>query len=539
MVETSYVTEQIRLTEYLNPVTCKEMFQIMDHELLYESKAAIFGDERNVNYILSLFENEKIDDLRRLFTLFQRLKDDGLFPMVDMLRKFVDSKCADILNQRQYRLSHSNTSFSGTTSTNTTISVPAKEKNEDNQFVLRMINLNEKCTLLVRVAFGGNSNLARALNEAFVNGFNKSVGQHTNVELLVSFSDVYLRCGGTTVTDSEIDQVLENIIQLFLYVHDKDLFAEIYVNALAKRLLNQRSRSIANEKNMIIQLKTHCGPQYTSKMEGMLNDLFLSQDSTEAYLRGDVTAFPTPTIADFSVQVLTTGFWPTYKEPKITIPSIMKECINSYTNWYNSKYSRRRLRWTMGQGSASVKGTFGGGCKKIYDFQLTTLQAIALLSFNDGVQLTYLQLAHQLELEDETLRPLLHSLSCGKSKVITKNPSNNKICKTDSFTANSKFTSNQRKIRIPMATLDHSFDREKLDENRRFVIEAAIVRIMKTRKRLSHQNLVVEVVRQLSILFKPEVRDIKLRIESLLERSYLMRCVDDENNINGFYMYQG
>ena len=36
---------------------------------------------------------------------------------------------------------------------------------------------------------------------------------------------------------------LEKVVQLFTYLQDKDLFAEIYRNLLAKRLLNKRSAS--------------------------------------------------------------------------------------------------------------------------------------------------------------------------------------------------------------------------------------------------------------------------------------------------------
>lgn len=72
------------------------------------------------------------------------------------------------------------------------------------------------------------------------------------------------------------------------------------------------------------------------------------------------------------------------------------------------------------------------------------------------------------------------------------------------------------------------------------VIDAAVVRIMKARKRLEHSNLVAEVFKQLQTRFHPvlsfdaalysylqEPIDIKRRIENLIEREYLERAPED------------
>merc|ERR1711879_1071284 len=56
---------------------------------------------------------------------------------------------------------------------------------------------------------------------------------------------------------------------------------------------------------------------------------------------------------------------------------------------------------------------------------------------------------------------------------------------------------------------------------RQYQIDAAIVRVMKTRKSLSHPLLINELYNQLR--FPVEPVDIKKRIESLIEREYLER----------------
>lgn len=69
--------------------------------------------------------------------------------------------------------------------------------------------------------------------------------------------------------------------------------------------------------------------------------------------------------------------------------------------------------------------------------------------------------------------------------------------------------------------------RSKVDEDRKHEIEAAIVRVMKARRRLTHNNLVAEVTDQLKSRFLPSPILIKKRIESLIEREYLARIPED------------
>lgn len=88
--------------------------------------------------------------------------------------------------------------------------------------------------------------------------------------------------------------------------------------------------------------------------------------------------------------------------------------------------------------------------------------------------------------------------------------------------------------------------RNKVDEDRKHEIEAAIVRIMKSRKKLAvswrlrskkpvpdhdftfqHNLLVSDVTTQLRSRFLPSPVIIKKRIEGLIEREYLARTPED------------
>ena len=69
---------------------------------------------------------------------------------------------------------------------------------------------------------------------------------------------------------------------------------------------------------------------------------------------------------------------------------------------------------------------------------------------------------------------------------------------------------------------------EVIQEDRSIAIEAAIVRIMKSRKKLEHNQLVQEVMQSLRV-FKPNPVQIKTKIEHLIEKDYLERDPEDKN----------
>ncbi|OMO91308.1 hypothetical protein COLO4_18456 [Corchorus olitorius] len=135
----------------------------------------------------------------------------------------------------------------------------------------------------------------------------------------------------------------------------------------------------------------------------------------------------------------------------------------------------------------------------------------------------------QLNLIHDDLGRLLHSLSCAKYKILLKDPNTKDISKSD-FEFNSKFTDRMRRIKIPLPPSDERKKvAEDVDKDRKFAIDAALVRIiMKSRKVLGHQQLVSECVEMLSRMFKPDIRAIKKRIEDLITRDYLER---DKSNV--------
>lgn len=145
------------------------------------------------------------------------------------------------------------------------------------------------------------------------------------------------------------------------------------------------------------------------------------------------------------MQVLTTGYWPTYAVLGVNLPPEMVRCTQVFKDYYDHNNSKRRLTWMFGIGNTTVRGVFG---KKSYDLQLTTLQAITMLAFNaeDAAgEVGFESLLEKCNYPNEHLKRVLHSLSCGKYKVIVKTPASATIKETDSFKFNPNFATDMRR----------------------------------------------------------------------------------------------
>ena len=83
-------------------------------------------------------------------------------------------------------------------------------------------------------------------------------------------------------------------------------------------------------------------------------------------------------------------------------------------------------------------------------------------------------------------------------------------------TFNENFQTNFVRLNLPMPVLEEVYKKEKVTEDRCHAVDATIIRIMKTRKRLELTSLMTEVLASLH-LFKPQPKLVKVRVERLIE----------------------
>eukprot|EP00252_Welwitschia_mirabilis_P008862 TRINITY_DN210_c0_g2_i1.p1 TRINITY_DN210_c0_g2~~TRINITY_DN210_c0_g2_i1.p1 ORF type:complete len:745 (-),score=178.44 TRINITY_DN210_c0_g2_i1:429-2663(-) len=506
--------EKERVAHYLHSSSEPKLLEKVQNELLSQYESQLLEKEHSGCH--ALLRDDKVDDLSRMYRLFCRIPK-GLEPVAQIFKQHVTGEGTSLVKQAEDAASNKRAEKKDV--------VGAQEQ----AFVRKVIELHDKYLQYVNECFMNHSLFHKALKEAFEVFCNKGVAGSTSAELLATFCDNILKKGGSEkLSDEDIEDTLEKVVKLLAYISDKDLFAEFYRKKLARRLLFDKSANDEHERSILTKLKQQCGGQFTSKMEGMVTDLTLARENQtnfEDYLNEHPNAHPG---IDLAVTVLTTGFWPSYKSFDLNLPSEMVRCVEVFKDFYQTKTKHRKLTWIYSLGTCNLIGKFD---PKPMELIVTTYQASALLLFNAAERLSYSEIKSQLNLTDEDIVRLLHSLSCAKYKILNKEPNTKTVSQTDTFEFNAKFTDKMRRIKIPLPPVDEKKKViEDVDKDRRYAIDASIVRIMKSRKVLSHQQLVMECVEQLGRMFKPDFKAIKKRIEDLITREYLERDKDNPNN---------
>lgn len=502
--ERALEAERLQLSDFrISSAAKAKIVGAIEEELLREAQKSLIEDESSG--FRALLKVERWGDLQRMVRLYSRLKG-GMKPVGDIFQQILVEFGESITARRQARLQTTKNQF---------------QQSCDTAFMNELLELHTKFIATVRSSLCNHPAFHLALRNAFVDVLNNVPGRYSSAEILSSYCDRVLRVRRGREPGEEVEEVLEQITELFSYLTDKDMFAEFYRDRLAERLLNKRSASIDAEKLMITKLKVQCGVQFTSKMEGMLTDLNVGERQR---LELELSLLRMGSEGrDFRVHLLSPGFWPSYTSGTVAVTKEMSRCISVFSEWHRNMHSNRNLKWIWTQGTASVQGTFG---EKIYDFHVSTLQAIVLDAFSNGSTFTFDELSKTLNLDKSLLHPIVHSLSLGRAKLISKSPPGRKICGTDSFTANAYFTSSVRRIRIPVPSTASRTNVGAVEENRLHVVDASIVRIMKSRKTLKHNELLAEMFHQ-NLQFQPNARTVKQRIEALIDRGYLERNAAD------------
>lgn len=212
--ETALEDEASRIRQYLSPSTENKVIEVMIEELLAVKQTELL--EKEGSGCRALLQGEQLGDLSRMFNLFSRLKESGLQPMANVFKTHVTSLGNDLVDKVRSEEGAEEDDGKG------------KDGQVDVQLIKDLLALHDKYLDMVNKQFDSNNQFQRALKEAFAEFMNKDLGKKKTAEIMSSFCDRILKTGGEKLSEEEVETFIEKIVQLFSYLTDKDVFADIY-----------------------------------------------------------------------------------------------------------------------------------------------------------------------------------------------------------------------------------------------------------------------------------------------------------------------
>ncbi|ERF72697.1 hypothetical protein EPUS_07490 [Endocarpon pusillum Z07020] len=502
--------------------------QQFDH-LVVEMHHDFLVDEDSV---LKLLEDNDATSLERVYYLLERIqKGNDLGPVFDQYIR--EEGCAIVFDEKR-----------------------------ESEMVVRLLDFKKKLDHFHRYSFHGNETIGNGLHKSFEYFINKTKKTQANWdtdnakpgEMIAKHVDQLLKGGVKAIPklapatkdtlgpveddyddekgvdeDAEINHHLSLALDLFRFVHGKAVFEAFYKKDLARRLLMGRSASNDAERNMLGRLKTECGAGFTHNLESMFKDMDLARDEMVSYNqlqndRGTKGSGP-----DLTVNVLSSAAWPSYPDVSVTIPPAISKLISNFESYYHQKHSGRKLHWKHALAHCQLKAYYPKGIRK--EIVVSGFQAIVLLLFNDlaeNATLSYTDIQSATSLPTAELDRTLQSLACAKYRVLTKHPKGRDVNPTDTFSYNAHFTDAKTRIKINQIQLKETKEENRethvrVAADRHYETQAAIVRIMKSRKTIAHAELVAEVIKATRSRGVLEPQDIKKNIDKLMEKDYMER----------------
>lgn len=400
-----------------------------------------------------------------------------------------------------------------------------KGENIHIQFVENMLKVHHKYQELIADVFENGSLFLSALDKACTSVVNKKINDRQpcrSAELVAKYCDSLLKKSKTT--ESEIDTKLTNSITIFKYIEDKDVFQKFYSRMLAKRLIHEQSQSMDAEEAMINRLKQACGYEFTNKLHRMFTDISLSADLNNKF-NSHLKDKNIEIGINLSIKVLQAGAWPlgpTQAVIPFAVPQEFEKSIRMFENFYHTSFSGRKLAWLHHLCHGELKVSY---LKKSYIVTMQTYQMAMLLLFENCDSLSGKDIQETLQLNSETFQKHMQSLI--ESKILIAS-SDNLENRDIEIKLNFDYTNKRTKFKITAALqretpqeVEHTLN--AVDEDRKLYLQAAIVRIMKSRKIIRHNALIQEILSQSKVSFTPSISMIKKCIESLIDKQYIER----------------
>ncbi|KAJ7871877.1 Cullin family-domain-containing protein [Mycena olivaceomarginata] len=321
---------------------------------------------------------------------------------------------------------------------------------------------------------------------------------------------------------------------LFKCLDDKDVFRTFYMTRLSKRLIHGVSASDEAEASMISKLKEACGFEYTNALQRMSTGGYVPLEGPEDSFKERTTQNHDDMDIAFSIMVLGTNFsLPAPPTHDFLLPPELLPRSSASRGITRPRFAPRdlshsgcKLAWLYNYSKDELRTNY---TNRKYILMTSAYQAAVLLQYNRNDTLSPQELQEATKISAEILGQVLALLV--KAKVLVND-------EKDQYDLNLGARRRSVNLNLPIkaevkAESSDVLKLKAVDEDRKYVIQPTIVRIMNARKTMKNQVLIQEVISQISQRFAPKIPDIKTAIETFLEKEYMER-VDGSKDTSAY-----
>lgn len=423
--------------------------------------------------------------------------------------------------------------------------IAAEAAKEPSVLITTILAVYRKYKQIVEVNFENNKALVAALET----GSRRFVNENTHfskvkcAEFLAKYANALLRpsTAQARAAAENMDLAVADLLSIFKLLDDTDVFQANYAAYLSQRLIfNAFARD--SEELVIKRFRDLKGREFVHKWERMFHDAtLLSQQFNEGF-RKDLDPSQIP--FEFIPVVLTSGAWPSTSlaEGQLRVPVELQSIFTLFETSYKRQCGGRSLQWLGNYSNGTIRTNHALTVKRTFDAQVTHWQLVFLLLFNRFPNHTDALVSYQQfkdasgTSDDQTLQKSLVPLVKQKFILVVDSGAETS---SQRFQLNSGFTSPNRKLNFHLAMGGPLAQATELREDglagptvqvnveRKYAVQAAIVRVLKSRRSMRYMDLQHEVGSVLSGRFKPTAQDIKTNLEVLLEKEFVERSPDD------------
>jgi cullin 1 len=539
LAERRLEAETLLAQRYVHPDTLPQHTEAINHTIIVLHKHRLEGDCKR------FLTERRIDDLRRMFTLLERIGE------LQMLLEPFFEHAKDV----------GDATFDGLHEASVEAKRDASKRTAfARRYVDSFLDIYNQFRDVIEEAFNSHQRFQQSLDRASRqiinnNKIHRGSGGAGDSQESARFAAIYAH---TLLTDrsqtvESIAPKCDGVTAIYQFLEAKDSFHHFYKRQYRMRLLGRTSTSTDMETLLATKLKAVAPYDFVSALNCMSRDLDRSRtESTEfnqqqksssssalAAAAATVTA-ATPLVEAI---VVTRASWPidTHElKDNLQLPPEIEAVAGQFHAFYRGKHTSRSLQW-LHESSKAVIDTLWLK-KGRYQITVNHYQLAVFLAFNDVSdplgRVKYGELRRQLAIDDETLGWTIESLVGGKVRLLQRKPTSGAFTDDTFLRLNPKFAAprrvldasvnwKRRNISVPALDAEQArIIREQRNQN----TQAAIVRIMKARRMLSHQQLVAETSKQTVRWFPTEIARIKHQIEFLINHSppYLERVASED-----------